>query len=141
MFDFCEVLLLCCENFCLSVRYAFESSIYDNIINIIYKRCSWWVDICFWILVRISSHIFICICLFCVLFALHLFMQVCAICWYFHGFQNSVRMAYQMYRSTTLGNALQQTLDEMIQVCITSFRVFFMFSFCHKFGGMYSTPF
>lgn len=29
-------------------------------------------------------------------------------------------MAYQLYRNTTLGNSLQESLDELIQVTLTS---------------------
>lgn len=31
-------------------------------------------------------------------------------------------MAYQLYRNTTLGNSLQESLDELIQVTRTSHR-------------------
>lgn len=30
-------------------------------------------------------------------------------------------MAYQLYRNTTLGNSLQESLDELIQVTLTSY--------------------
>ena len=29
-------------------------------------------------------------------------------------------MSYQLYRNTTLGNTLQESLDELIQVCIVN---------------------
>lgn len=34
-------------------------------------------------------------------------------------------MSYQLYRNTTLGNTLQESLDELIQVCIC--KRFFIF--------------
>ena len=35
-------------------------------------------------------------------------------------------MAYQLYRNTTLGNTLQETLDELIQVIIILFATSLM---------------
>lgn len=46
-------------------------------------------------------------------------------------------MSYQLYRNTTLGNTLQESLDELIQVCSQKYIILRLmlsinqFYFCH----------
>lgn len=43
-------------------------------------------------------------------------------------------MAYQLYRNTTLGNTLQETLDELIQVTTADSYAFLMKIFGYLFS-------